>query len=315
MRYTDPAGLKAVLRQYGYDYTTDYADVNLEEFIISAEAAIDEYCNRTFGYRKINEMMNGRDNATLMLNHHPVLMLEKLVVRYYPLTIVRTFIDGDGYIILDRSIGKCGIRPSYGAVQSFPTSPNRYSYLFGKGVLNINAQYHVGHHMVGDNIGMDAIGSYQYNDVMSVSTDATYAYFTLPFAIGRVGYKVFKGTSVTTLTDDTSAWTFLDGTVSKFTSSYGQIRCAIANYNVSQIYRLVYIPAVVYRAAGMLAASEMLLSLQGRDDTVGSGGVASTGVAGFNESYGKDGRNSPQISGWRDKAFESLKNLVLTNAG
>jgi hypothetical protein len=298
MRYLNSDGVKKFLTKYSLDFTTEYTNDIVENYIEIAENWIDSFCNRTFSLRKYNEVQNGNGSFSLIVKHYPILTVDKIVVRYYPLSVVRTFTDGDGFIIIDRSIGKISIRPSFALVGAFPPDyAQYYAYIFPRGESNVNIQYWAGFYMVGDNKTFDELGEKGFYDVMFKSEDETKVYFDTPYSIGSFGWKMFKGSTPKDLIDDTSNWTLINST---------KVSIIKTNFDNNMFYRLVYIPAQIEKAGIMLSAAKLLSAVGGRDDSVGGAGVQSLSVSGFSESYGDMGKWGAQIKQWEKMAEDML---------
>lgn len=294
MRYIIPDDIKQWLKNYGFDFVNDLDDVQIENFIEMAENFVDSYTNRTFSLQKVNELQNGTGSYSLIVNKPPILKIEKIVCRYYPLTVVRTFKDGDGYIIVNRKLGKISIRPTFALIGAFPPDyAQYYAFIFPKGDSNINIEYYSGNYFVGDNQSFDKIGEYGFSDIMSMSDEGEYISFNLPWSIGKHKWIMYKGGSILDLIDDTDNWELVSSI---------KVRCLKENFDNTQWYRLVYIPSQVERATILISSSYILSHFGGRPDGQGGAGVQSLSVSGFSESYGDKGKYSGQINLWMGEA-------------
>lgn len=291
MKYTSASNVQSWLKNYKIDFATEYNLIDI--FVQQAENEIEAYCNNVFNLRTLNEVISGSGKPILIAKRTPIFSIDRLAMRYGNQTI-KLFTDGDGQIMTDRKVGKITI------TEFAQISGAIYKDIFAVGQQNVLLTYTTAYCFIGDNIGLDIIGRYGFNDVMRISQDATHFTFELPFKIGSVNFRMTRsGTAdLSSYIDNTASWTLV--------GSRDRIRILIADYDSTAVYRLVYIPEAVETSATLLASANLLSSIAGRNDSRGGGGNASISVGGFSESYGGEGKYGAQIKLWRDLAMKGL---------
>jgi len=289
---------------------TDYTKEIIEQYISDGEADCDQVVGRSFDFRRVIEMMNGNAYYSLMTRHRPIVILNSLVVRYYPLTVVREFKDDDQFLLINRKLGKISIRPTFALVGAFPPNfAQYYAYIFPRGENNITLDAWIGEYFIGDNFNLNKIQELGFFDVMVKSSDGSNTFFDLPRAISKpgvtdplittlAGVKMLKGSNFTSFVDDSANWTVKTATRVSITN---------ANFNPTSIYRLTYIPVSVSMAAIKLSAGYLLSSKGARDDFEGSGGASSRSVSGFSESYKEGFMYGSLVENWRKEAMRELE--------
>jgi hypothetical protein len=294
MPYTNSDNIKAWLKGYTIDFTTVYADLSI--FIQAAEAEVNGICSRKFGLTRYTELVSGLSDNVLMTMRSPVVGIDRLAVMYGNI-ITRVMNDGTNEIAVDRKIGRITLTALQELVGGYVIADN-----FPRGEQNIQIVYQTGEAMVGDNVGFAEVARLGFNNVMSGAVSGSNFVFTLPFAIGKVGWKVLKSSNYfADYTDNTASWTL--------SAAKDSISILNSNYESAKYYRLVYIPTEVESAATILAAGKLLQSIGGKDTCEGGGGVQSISVGGFSESYGDGGKWGGQIKQWNVIAMQMLKSF------
>jgi len=300
----------------GYDIPAlEYIDEVLEQYINDAENDVDSFTQTQFNWRHYLQIQNGNGSYSVLIKDSPLFSLQSLTVKYYPLSVVRTFSDDDGYLVMNRRIGKISIRPTFALVGAFPPDyAQYYAYIFPRGENNLTIDAYVGHSFAGDNFSAQRLQESGFSDLMMVSTDAQYVYFNFPKAVmstrdmpkaivdNVAGAKMFKSSQVKVVDgdfiDDSANWDILSPT---------RVRAQIASYDPAKLYRFVYIPTSVGMASVKLAIAYLLTMKGGRDDFLGSGGASNRNVSGFSESY-KEGFMYGSIAvSLREEAFRELE--------
>lgn len=295
MKYTNASNVQSWLRKYKIDFATEYNPIDI--FAQQAETEIEAYCNNIFNLRTLNEIMSGSGKPVLIAKRSPIFSIDRLAIRCGNQTI-KLFTDGDGQMIADRQVGKITI------TEFAQISGAIYKDIFASGQQNVLLTYTTAYCFIGDNIGLDLIGRYGFNDVMRGSQDTTHFTFELPFKIGSVNFRMTRSgqANLSSYIDNTARWELIDR---------DKIRILITDFDSTAVYRLVYIPEAVETAATLLASANLLSSIAGRNDCKGGGGNASISVGGFSESYGGDGKYGAQIKQWRDLAMKGLMRFRL----
>lgn len=323
-RYLTPANLRDFLT--GYEVTPiNYSDALLQTYISAAEGQVDAYCQLRFHLHSLHEVHNGNGSWTIMTREYPLFLVDKITVRYYPLTVIREFTETDIFLLMQKWVGKISIRPSFSLLGAFPPDyAHYYAFIFPRGENNIQVQIRVGYCQVGDNIGLQRVSDTGYNEVGIVETVGGTTFFRCSEGIGGVSAatiggpltglaqtKMFKtdaGQAINIFTDDSASWTVVDNQT---------LSIPAASFTAAAMYRLIYIPEGVYGAAMRWAATQLLRSKGGRDDSLGSGGTQSVSIGQFNEDYGEAGRYGPQFKAWSEEAKQMLqgyrKGMVVVN--
>jgi len=177
--------------------------------------------------------------------------------------------------------------------------------VFPRGDSNVQVNYFSACCFVGDNTSMDNIFKYGYYDIMNKSEltieSVDYVDFYIPFCVGDYNWKMTRSDGVIyEWNDDTSKWTKIDDK---------KYRIKKTDFSNLSLYRLIYIPKEIEMATTLLSSCNMLQSIGGRDDDKGGGGLISTSVGGFSESYGDAGKYGAQIKQWRDMAIRMVSGL------
>lgn len=260
----------------------EYTDMMIENAIANAEDEIDMMGgNQAFQFRRFVDVLDGRGRWSIVCKNTPILSLQAATIVYLPYATQATLKDGDGNILIDRKIGKISIAPTARILTQSPTQ------IFAEGSNNITVDGYAGWCFAGNNFDAIQLRSLGFYDWMLVSTDSNYAYFSLPRSIGvpkslptdlnsLASIKMFKGQSPIVMTDDSANWSPVNSR---------QVKCPIASYDSSQLYRLAYVPHGIVSSAIKLTVCNLLAQKGNRDDFLGSGGAANRNVSGFSESY------------------------------
>lgn len=309
-RYCTPNQIKAWLT--GYDIPGAYTDEIYEQFINPAECDVDAFIGHSFGFERINRVLDGDGARTMLSFDSPLFAINKLQVRFDPLSTSLNLTEGDGILMPNRDTGKLAIRPSLALVGSFPSDYSRYfSDAFYRGENNVILDGWVGHHFVGDNYNEELLHSLGLSNVMLKSEDATKVYFTLPRPLAiptgttpalsaAAGLLMYKGANITTFADASTNWKIESPVKVSLVK-------ATEAFDATKLYRLLYIPAPVALASMKMAAAYLLSSLGGRNDSYGSGGASSRNVQGFSESYKEGFMYSDLVKDWRKESLDGLK--------
>lgn len=253
----------------------------LEDYLLEGEEWVDMFTQRTFTplHSRV-EVISGQGAVALVLEDAPLFDVTRIDVRYDPLSITHVF-EPTG-LRLQRQTGMVSIKPSFALQGAWPLGlANQYQYIFPRGFNNIVATYRTGHAVVGSNIAAATIAEAGWYDVATITTDASYAYFTTPrpfsgaypnATLATYGHNFMLKDGV----DNSSTWTILNSR---------RLRCAIGSYSASAFYTFAYVPAAIGQAAVDIALAHTLARKGEKDYNGSSGGAVKITVPGFSEEF------------------------------
>lgn len=287
-RYAHLDDLKDVLKGISLDAwsvgalgnDTTERDRLLEGFLEQADTWVDGATQRVFTpLMQRMDILSGTGGTALSLPGSPVVDVQSVQIitgPYSPAIAVPP-----QSLRLDRAIGRLTILPGLQVMapmvgSAFP------SWTFPKGISNVLVQYRTGYAIVGGNVSSTALLADPWPQIAAVTTDASYAYFTLPsdFGLYKSGVTIASrgaGAMLRDGSDDSVNWSMV---------SPRQLRCPIASYSSAANYVFVHLPAAISQAVVAKATADVLRD-KGAKDGAGGGGATRIQAGPFSQDFGE----------------------------